>query len=226
MMTSSSSSTSAARFISDASPLLALPAELRSRIYDFAFCVDSINAIQHNTSSSNKGNNKYYALNDTYSMTFEFRDRNTWQNGSQSLATFLALTTVCRQIRAEIAPLAPFSQNIFNVGFHAIQHFLDMVPSTIRDDIKVISLWKWPGKMMSCVGDMQFAGNHDENDRRVWTTLIDLLRDLPALERVILHVRGSMSSLGFGANWQPALQNVMEKRLEAHLGRKVTVEWV
>ncbi|KAH7377916.1 hypothetical protein DE146DRAFT_584343, partial [Phaeosphaeria sp. MPI-PUGE-AT-0046c] len=148
--------------------LLALRLELRSRIYDFAFSIEHINAIQHDKRSSNKGNNKYKTLNTTYSMTFEVRDRNTWRSGQQSLSTFLSLASVCRQVRAEIAPLAPFTNNLFDVGFHAIQHFLVAVPKEIRDDIKVISLWKSPGRKMSCVGDMNFWGDYNENDPRVW----------------------------------------------------------
>jgi hypothetical protein len=225
-MSSSASATLIARSIDKVSRLLDLPLELRSSIYDFAFCVDHINAIQRNTSSSNKGNNKYETLNDTYSMTSETRDCNIWRNGSQSLSTFLALTRVCRQVRAEIAPLAPFSRNVFDVGFHAIQHFLAVVPRAIRDDIKVISLWKWPGKTMSCVGDMQLAGNGDKNDRRVWMTLIGMLRGLPSLERVFLNVRGGVHGLGYGANWQPQLQTLVERVLERLFGRKIVVEMV
>lgn len=227
-MPSSAPAALAARPIDNICRLLALPAELRSSIYNFAFCVDHINAIQHNTSSSNKGNNKYEALTNTYSMTFETRDRNTWRSGSQSFSAFLALTRVCRQVRAEIVPLAPFSHNIFDVGFHAIQHFLDVVPRTILDNIKVISLWKWPGRMMSCVGDMQLVGIGQENDPRVWATLMSLLIGLPSLEKVFLNVRGNLGrfGFGFGANWQTLLPEVMQEILERQMGRKIVVEMV
>lgn len=225
-MSSSSNAAVAARADEAFSPLLALPQELRNRIYDFVFCVEHIHAIQHDARSSNKGNNMYVHINGAYSMTFEVRDRNTWRSGSQSLCTFLALTRVCGQIRAEIAPLAPFSENILHFGFQVLQHFLTVVPKGIRDDIKVISLWKSPGRKMWCGGDMYFGDDYDKNDRRVWTTLVTLLWGLPSLEKVVLNVRGGVDGLRFGANWQPMLHSFMEQTLERLLVRNVVVDMV
>jgi hypothetical protein len=73
----------------------------------------------------------------------------------QQLAILLALTITCRQIRNE-CKLMPFTGVVFDVGLHAIQHFLAVVPSEILDNIKVISLWKVPSQMVTSVGDLRF----------------------------------------------------------------------
>jgi hypothetical protein len=132
----------------DDCPLLSLPAEIRNMIWEYAFGVDHIQAIQYDRPVAGKASNQYDTPSSSYTMSFEVRDRNNWRSKPQHLARLIALTSTCRQIRAECNDL-PFSGNLFDVGFHAIQHFLAMVPQKILDGIKVISLWKVPGQMMT-----------------------------------------------------------------------------
>jgi hypothetical protein len=147
--------------------LLSLPAELHNMVYKYAFEVDHVRAIQHDNSvASRTTNNKYETLSSTYTMSFETRDASNWRGVPQQLAFHLSLTTTCRQIRKE-CKLMPFTGVLFDVGLPAIQHFLAVVPRDILDNIKVISLWKVRGQMMTSVGDMHFPQGRNENDNKV-----------------------------------------------------------
>jgi hypothetical protein len=206
-------------------PLLSLPAEIRNMIWEYAFGVDHINAIQYDRPVTGKTNNQYDTPSSSYTMSFEVRDRDNWRSKPQQLSRLIALTSTCRQIRSECKEL-PFSGALFDVGFHAIQHFLAVVPRKILDDIKVISLWKVPGQMMTSVGDLHFVQPGQENHRRVWMILMGLLRELPALEKVMLRVRGGVAGLRIGEPWQPRLKLFVEWALKRMMGRNIEVEMV
>jgi hypothetical protein len=206
-------------------PLLSLPAEIRNMIWEYAFDVDHIQAIQYDRAVAGKVNNRYDTPNSSYTMSFEIRDRNNWRSKPQQLARLIALTTTCKQIREESKDL-PFTGNVFDVGLHATQHFLATVPRKILDGIKVISLFKVPGQMMTSAGDMHFLQTSQENDRRVWTTLVGLLRGLPALKKVLLRVRGGVHGLQLGQPWDVKLKVFVERVLQRFMGREVEVEMV
>jgi hypothetical protein len=207
----------------DDSPLLSLPAEIRNMIYEYVFGVDHIQAMQYNMSVAGRVNNKYEVPGSTYTMIFEVRDTNNWRSLPQQLTSLLPLTTTCHQIREE-SRLLPFSGNLFDVGIHAIQHFLAVVPREILNNIKIISLWKSPGQMMTSVGNTHFVQAAHENDRRVWVTLVSLLSGLPALEKVILHVRGGVRGLDVREPWEVQLKQLVEMVLERVMRRKVELE--
>jgi hypothetical protein len=206
-------------------PLLSLPAEIRNMIWNYAFGVDHIQAIQYKRPMAGRANNQYDTPSSSYTMSFEVRDRDNWRSKPQQLAHLIALTSTCRQIRAECKEL-PISENFFDVGLHAIQHLLAVVPRKILEDIKLISLWKVPGQMTTSVGDMHFLPPDQENNRRVWTTLLGLLRGLPALEKVILRVRGGVNGLGIGEPWETKLKVFVGKALQRFMRRDVEVEMV
>jgi hypothetical protein len=209
----------------DDCPLLSLPAEIRNMIWEYAFGVDHIQAIQYDRPVAGKASNQYDTPSSSYTMSFEVRDRNNWRSKPQHLARLIALTSTCRQIRADCNDL-PFSGNLFDVGFHAIQHFLAMVPQKILDGIKVISLWKVPGQMMTSVGDMHFLQPGQENDRRVWLALLRLLRGLPALKKIILRVRGGVDGLRIGQPWDVRLKLFVEWAFQRIVMMNVEVEMV
>ncbi|KAF1912945.1 hypothetical protein BDU57DRAFT_404776, partial [Ampelomyces quisqualis] len=160
-------------------PLLSLPAEIRNMIWEYSVQVDHIQAIQHDAATSPKRNNAYVVPTSTYTMTFETRDRSNWRTMPQDLATLLSLQSTCRQVRNEVGDL-PFFRNMFDVGLHAIQHFLAVVPQRILNDIKVITIWKAPGRKMKSIGEMHYLGDYDENFSRSWRLQLSLLKGLPA----------------------------------------------
>jgi hypothetical protein len=200
-------------------PLLSLPAELRNMIYEYAFRVDHIQAIQYDKPVSGKTNNKYETPSSIYTMSLETRNLTNWRSMPQQLAILLALTATCHQIRKE-CKLMPFEGVLFDVGLHAIQHFLAVVPSEILDNIKVISLWKVPGQMMTSVGDRPFLQSSNENHIKLWMTLLSLLCGLPALETVTLRVRGGVNGLRlFAALAMEPLEIQLKAFFEAVLAR-------
>jgi hypothetical protein len=212
-------------------PLLSLPAELRNMIYEYAFGVDHVQAIQYDNSVAGKAtNNKYETPSSTYTMSFETRDVSNWRDVPQQLAFHLSLTTTCRQISNE-CKLMPFEGVLFDVSLPAIQHLLAVVPRAILDNIKVISLWKVRGQMMTSVGDMPFPQSRNENDNRVWITLLGLLRGLPALEKVYLRVRDGVDGLRFptALAFEPLeiqLKAFVELVIKRVMGRMVVVHVV
>jgi hypothetical protein len=189
-----------------------------------------VQAIQYDNLVAGKAtNNKYETLSSTYTMSFETRDASNWRDVPQQLAFHLSLTTTCRQISNE-CKLMPFAGVIFDVGLPAIQHFLAVVPRDVLDNIKVIR-WKVRGQMMTSVGDMHFSQGRNENDNRVWMTLLGLLRGLPALEKVYLRVRGGVDGLRFPATlaFEPLeiqLKAFAELVIKRVMGRIVVVHVV
>ena len=206
-------------------PFLSLPGEIRNRIYEYAFRVDHIQGTQYDGSVARKTNNEYKTMLSTYTMVFETRDPNNWRSVPQQLSVLLSLQQTCRQIYAETRG-TPFSENFFDVGLHAIQQFLAVVPRPILDSVTVISLWKSPGRMMDHVGDEFLGSGADENDPRVWMTLLFLLRALPSLNRVILNVRGGVEGLKLGVHWEQELKGYVEDILERYVDLKVEVQLV
>lgn len=137
----------------------------------------------------------------------------------------LFLPQTCRQIYVETKGM-PFSENFFDVGLHAIQHFLAVVPRPILDSVTVISLWKSLGRMMDQVDDMYLASHDDENHPSVWRTFLRLLGDLPSLKRVIFNVRGRVEELKLGVHWEQRLKVYVEDIVEHCADLKVEVELV
>ncbi|KAH5573248.1 hypothetical protein HBI24_200690 [Parastagonospora nodorum] len=209
----------------DCCPFLSLPGELRNRIYEYAFRVDHIQGTQYDGSVVRKANNEYNTMASKYTMTFETRDPNNWRSVPQQLSVLLSLPQTCRQIYAETNGM-PFSENFFDVGLHAIQHFLAVVPRPILDGITVISLWKSPGRMMDQADNLFLASHDDENAPGVWRTLLRLLGALPSLKRVILNVRGGVEGLRLGVHWEQRLKGYVEGIVERCTDLEVEVELV
>jgi hypothetical protein len=205
--------------------LLDLPGEIRNEIYEYALCVDHIQGTQYKAPMTGKTNNEYYTITSTYTMIFETRDSGNWRTVPQQLSSLLALQQTYRQTRAETAGL-PFSVNVFYVGIHAIQHFVAVVPRRILDGVKVISIWKCPGHRMDQVGYEHFASVRSTNEPRIVVQQLGFLGGLPALEKVILRVRGGVEGMQLKANWQQDLQQIIELFLLRLMKRNVKVEMI